>query len=159
MPKRRSPDSNSSPPEVDQTVEVAGGEIDVKEESGFYEAYSGFANNRRTWFIAYGIGAPVLLISQDAAWAALRGSEVGAIAAYFFLAGVALQIVAALIYKTAMWYLYVGELKPKFRHALRYKVADFFSENYLIEVAFDVATLALFSLATLGIVRVITNAL
>ncbi len=147
--------ASSTETEVDQTVHVAGGDIDVKQESGFYEAYSDFARNVRTWFIAYGIGGPVLFASSDSVWPSLRDSGLGPGVVYLFLFGVALQIIGALIYKSAMWYLYVGELQPAFQKTRRYKVADWLSENYLIEAGIDVVTLVLFGLATLVTLKVL----
>lgn len=39
-----------------------------KEETGFYEAYAGFARNLRIWFVAYGIGGPVLFLTNSEVW-------------------------------------------------------------------------------------------
>jgi len=140
---------------VDQRVEIAGGDIDVKEESGFYEAYRDFARNLRTWFIAYGIGGPVLFASADDIWVALKDSGSGQIVIYSFLGGVALQIVAALMYKSAMWYIYIGELKPSFRKTIRHKISDWLSEMYFVEASLDILTLLLFGVATTLALRVL----
>ena len=158
MPKQR-PKPKANPSEVDQTVEVAGGELAVKEETGFYAAYAGFANNLRTWFIAYGIGGPVLLISQDSAWEAIKASGNGSLIGYTFLAGVSVQIFAALMYKTAMWYLYVGELNPAFVKTWKHSWSDWLSENYLLEALLDVVTLGLFAIATINVMRAVAAAL
>lgn len=120
MSSEKSSSGNSSGV-PDTKVEITGGELDVKEESGFYTAYSGFASNLRIWFIAYGIGAPVVLLSNETAWSTVVDSGLGKRLAYFYFIGVAVQIFAALIYKTAMWYLYIGELKKSFRKSLLIK--------------------------------------
>src|SRR5205809_8022604 len=93
-----------------------------KEESGFYEAYAGFARTLRTWFVAYGIGGPVIFLTNDTAAKRFQVSGSSRAVAYSFFAGVALQILAALLYKTAMWYLYRGELEPGLRSARLYKI-------------------------------------
>lgn len=126
----------------------------IKQESGFYEAYAGFARSLRTWFIAYGIGAPVLFLTNKEAWSLISASAQGRTIAYLFLAGVALQIVAAMIYKTAMWYLYVSELENHRASDWRVKVADWISENYWLEIiVFDLGALVLFGWATLKVLQ------
>ncbi len=122
-------------------------------EKGFYEAYAGFARNVRTWFIAYGIGAPVLFVSNPEAWRTISGSGDGRTIAYLFLAGVAVQIAVAILYKTAMWYLYVSELDHHQARGWRYRFSDWVSESYLLEMAFDSATLVLFGVATAKVLR------
>src|SRR5207247_2726974 len=114
---------------------------------GFYEAYAGFARNVRTWFIAYGIGAPVLFVSNAEIWKKISEHGDGRMIAYLFLAGVAVQIAAAMLYKTAMWYLYVSELDHHQAKGWRYQFSDRVSESYVLEMAFDVATLVLFGIA------------
>ena len=74
MPKRPPPLEKNSKEPPDTKVEVTGGELEVKEEKGFYEAYKGFANNLRTWFLAYGIGAPVVLLSNEDSWSLISNS-------------------------------------------------------------------------------------
>jgi len=124
-------------------------------EKGFYEAYAGFARNVRTWFIAYGIGAPVLFVSNQELWKQIAGSGEGRTIAYLFLAGVAVQIAAAMIYKTAMWYLYVSELDRHRAKGWRYRLSDLVSESYLLEMGFDVATLVLFGVATFKVLQLL----
>src|SRR2546430_1820740 len=97
-------------------------------EIGFYEAYAGFARNVRTWFIAYGIGAPVLFVSNPEVWKKISAAGDGQAIAYLFLAGVVVQIVEAMIYKTSMWYLYVSELEHHENvTGWRYKFSDWVS--------------------------------
>jgi hypothetical protein len=128
-----------------------------REEAGFYDAYAGFARNLRTWLIAYGIGGPVLFVSQSFVTEALVKSGTARGVAYAFLGGVVLQIVAALIYKSAMWYCYQGELEPGFRESRRFRVSGFISCAYWLEFSFDLITIALFAWATWRVLSVITG--
>ena len=138
----------------DQRVEVTGGDLDIKEETGFYEAYRDFARNVRTWFIAYGIGGPVLFATSDGTWAKLDASGSGRIVVYCFLGGVVLQILGALLYKSAMWYLYMGELEKSFQKTKVHQIAEWFSEHYIVEAGIDVLTLVSFGVATIAALRV-----
>jgi len=122
---------------------------DEEEDSGFYEAYAGFARALRTWFIAYGIGGPVIFLTNEAAAKILLASGAARTVAYCFLLGVALQIVTALSYKSAMWHLYMGELDPEKKSRRLYKASDWLTQQYWLEVILDIGTLGLFGWATL----------
>jgi hypothetical protein len=124
------------------------------EETGFFEAYAAFARTLRLWFIAYGIGGPAAFLTNEAAGQKLYASGEGRPIAYAFLAGVVLQIAMALIYKSAMWYLYVAEYQPTFKSSRRYNIAYKVSEAFWLEASADAVTLALFGGATLRLVRV-----
>lgn len=132
----------------------AANKADGKSDFGFYESYSGFARSLRIWFIAYGIGGPAIFLTNNDAWRTLAASGQGRSVAYLFLTGVAIQIMEALLYKTAMWYLYVGELAPGTRKRRVYKIADWLSESYMLEGLFDLATLVVFTLAALSVLSV-----
>jgi len=121
---------------------------DKAEDSGFYEAYAGFARALRTWFIAYGIGGPVIFLTNEAASKTLLASGAARAVAYCFLLGVTLQILTAVLYKSAMWHLYMGELDPDKQSRQFYKASDWLTQQYWLEVLLDVGTLALFGWAT-----------
>jgi hypothetical protein len=118
------------------------------EETGFYEPYAEFARSLRIWFLSYGIGGPVLLLTNEPARDALAASGRARFIVLCFLTGVFVQIAVAMSYKTAMWYLYRGESEAKARNGFWYKFSDKLSDNYWIEFSLDIATLFLFSLGT-----------
>src|ERR1700688_1528065 len=80
-----------------------------RRESAFYKPYAGFAHDLRVWFLAYGIGGPALFVTSDSARHSIIPSGAGRSIAYCFLAGAGFQIIVALLYRTAMWYLYMEE--------------------------------------------------
>ena len=125
------------------------------DDKGFYEPYVGFARALRTWFIAYGIGAPVLLIQSETCWTKLMNSGQALIPVFFFLTGVVIQILTAMVYKTAMWYLYMGELNEKMKLKIRYKISDWLSESYCVEFIIDFGTLCFFALATYMVISIL----
>jgi hypothetical protein len=124
-------------------------------ERGFYEPYSGFARTLRTWLIAFGVGAPIVFFQSPSAWAALSSDGSVRPFVYCFLAGIALQVVCALLYKTSMWYLYMEELDEVKENDWRCRAARWLSTAYWLELAFDLASIALFAYATLRAIRVI----
>lgn len=120
-----------------------------RDDSGFYQPYAEFAKNLRTWLIAYGIGAPALILANKAAWDAVKDSGYLACIGALFLSGVALQLIEAILYKHAMWHLYSGELDEGHKQSCWHKAAEWLSEAYMLELFFDVSTVLLFVSATL----------
>jgi hypothetical protein len=76
--------------------------------------------------------------------------------AVLFLLGVFLQVIVALLYKGAMWYLYVGEEDTKMQKKKRYKISDWLSEAFWMEILFDLASIALFAWATILVLNILT---
>jgi hypothetical protein len=125
-----------------------------RQETGFYSAYAEFAKNLRLWFLAYGIGATAIFVTNESAGRRLLSSGVAELVIYLFLGGVALQVFLALLYKTAMWHLYMGEFEAEFKAKWWYKRSEHISDSYSIELACDLATIGCFGAATYLLVKV-----
>jgi hypothetical protein len=117
-------------------------------KEAFHKSYSEFTKTLRTWFVAYGIGGPIVLLSNNAAWGWLvQSGEISLIGLLFLLGGV-LQVISALLNKHAMWYLYMGEELPATKTTRAYKISETYSNQGWIDVVFDTATVLLFGWAT-----------
>lgn len=124
--------------------------------SAYYAPYAEYSKTVRTWFVAYGIGAPVVLLSSDTAWKAIVDANCGESIGFFFLTGVALQLVAALLNKHAMWNMYFQEASLEFATPLNppywdrwiYKISEWYSEQNWVDVLLDLYSLILFGWAT-----------
>lgn len=114
----------------------------------YLKAYGEFAKVLRTWLVAYGVGAPVLLVTNEAVSKAIKESGNAKVIAICFLAGAALQVLLATLNKAAMWGLYYAEENPAMKAKNSYKLAYWFSENFWIDALVDVGTLLLFGIAT-----------
>ena len=114
----------------------------------YLATYAEHSKVLRTWLVAYGIGAPVLLVTNDTISKAIKASGDGKIIAGCFLSGVALQIFLATLNKASMWGIYYGEENQSFKTSIRYKLTFWFSENYCIDFVADIATLVVFGIAT-----------
>jgi len=126
-----------------------------KEESGFYEAYAHFSRTLRAWLVAYGIGAPVLLVSQEFIAHAIIKAGAGGLITWLFLAGVAIQVSAALLYKYSMAYLYFAETDSMPEGAWQVVLSAWLSRAVWIEALFDLASIALFVWGTFLVVAAV----
>ncbi|MGQ0835173.1 MAG: hypothetical protein ACT4O5_09685 [Gammaproteobacteria bacterium] len=135
--------------------DASSSKLPSRKESGFYEPYADLHRNVRLWFLAYGIGAPVFLAQFPGAIDALRAGDLLRVVSGLFLGGVVVQVFAALLYKTAMWYLYMEELGEFSEDTKRVQVSAWLSEQYWLESLFDASTLILFAAATWFTVRTV----
>ena len=126
-------------------------------ERGFYEPYSAFARIVRTWLVAYGVGAPVIFLSNQHIFTRLQSSDSVAEVALFFGIGVGFQLIPAILFKTAMWYLYFGELHPRLQDRWRYHASYWLSEKYWLEAASDLASIVLYVWATISVIQALST--
>jgi len=134
---------------------VVGRKAARRPESGHHEAYASFSRTLRAWFVAYGIGGPVLILNQSKLYDALLTSGRLPVVAGCFLGGVSLQLLATIIYKAAMWYLYRGEYIEALQSHWLYRASDWLAEAMCVELVIDLATAALFAAATLATLNVV----
>ena len=114
----------------------------------FYKAYEEHSKVLRTWLVAYGIGAPVLFLTNDTLAARLAESGSSASVGALFLLGVAAQVGLAAVNKTMMWACYYSERNPSVQERWWSKAAYWLGKFFLIDLMIDVVTLALFGSAT-----------
>jgi hypothetical protein len=118
------------------------------EPDDYFADYDEYAKVLRTWFVAYGIGGPVLLLTNEAVRGKIVASGLSGYIASAFLVGVGLQVVLAITNKTALWGCYKAARQPELRKRRRYCVAHWFAYVLWIDLLFDVVSLFAFGLAT-----------
>ena len=128
-----------------------------KKDAGYFDGYAQFSGVLRTWLIAYGIGGPVLFLTQSRLSDKLSETGQARFVAILFLLGVFLQVIVALLYKGAMWYLYVGEEDAEIQKMKRYKISSWLAEAFWLEIFFDLASIALFTWATIHMLNILTS--
>jgi hypothetical protein len=111
-------------------------------------AYQSHSNTLRTWLAAYGVGAPVLFLTNAAIWTKIAASGEAGELAMLFLTGVFLQVFLASINKSVMWARYYGERTETFKATKRYRFADWVAEQYWIDFLTDNTSMVLFAYAT-----------
>jgi hypothetical protein len=123
--------------------------------SDIYKAYEEHSKNLRTWLVAYGIGGPVLIVSNQRLSDLLINSVDLRNYIYAFLGGVATQVFLSVLNKNVMWGCYCGEQLEEFRNSIFYKFANWFSVQYWIDLLADLISIVLFIYATFGILNII----
>lgn len=122
--------------------------VSKTDEDGYFAAYAGFAGTLRAWLVAYGVGGPALFLTKDRLADRFMHSPYAGAITTLFLLGVGLQVAAAFVYKSTMWFLYVRESNEDKTARFTYRVAEWISEAFLLEAFFDIASIVLLGRAT-----------
>jgi hypothetical protein len=125
----------------------------VRQEFG--DAFDRYETKLRTWFIAYGIGAPILLLTQSTLRDRFLQSPNRRCVGILFLIGIAFQVVESWLYKMTTWYQYRGEVKNEITKSRMYKVSKWIEDHYSVDVIFDALTFILFLIATLKVFPIV----
>jgi hypothetical protein len=120
-----------------------------------YKAYEEYSKTLRTWLVAYGIGAPVLFLTNETLSARVLASPHAECLGILFLSGVSLQVLLAALNKSVMWACYYAELTPVCKTKRRFRFADWISQQYWIDFLIDAASLVLFAFATWRAFRIV----
>ena len=127
------------------------------DDDDHYEAYTAYAKLLRSWFVAYGIGGPVILLSSDVLRNQVIVSGRAGIIGLLFISGVAFQILIAFVNKTLMWSIYYSKIKPKIVTKRWYKAARKICDMFWLDMLADLLTLLTFSAATVLVFLVLAN--
>jgi hypothetical protein len=128
------------------------GRYNKNNDSGYYESYVHYARILRAWLVAYGVGVPVLLVSQRFIAEAIIRKGNGSLITWLFLAGVAVQIIEIFIYKYSQEYLYHDETGAELKNTRRLALAEWFSNAIWFEMLLDLISMALFICGTFMVV-------
>lgn len=120
--------------------------IDQKE--GHFQNYADYSRTLRAWLVAYGIGGPVLFLTNEKVTERVSASPYGDQIVAAFLIGVALQIGLALINKWGAWHMYAGAGDKDYQSSWRYKFWGFVNAQSWIDFWLDVISLIAFVFAT-----------
>jgi hypothetical protein len=128
-------------------------EIDRK---GHYNTYEEYAKNLRTWFVAYGIGGPVLLLTQKSISERIAQSGQARYIVYGFLLGVLFQIMLSFINKWNNWTIYAFSESEDLMKKWCFKLAEIISEQSWIDKLLDVLTIIAFAYSTIKVLLLFT---
>ena len=122
--------------------------------AAFFANYSEYAKTLRAWLVAYGIGGPVLFLTNKDLLSVLKISVYRNCVIDLFLIGVALQVSLAFINKWCAWHMYVGEYEESFQNEKSYKMWAWLNERNWIDMTFDGLSLVSFAISTLIVVHI-----
>lgn len=121
---------------------------ETAEQKALFESYKDFSLTLRAWLIAYGVGGPVILLSQEHLWKKLSSDPNANLIGALFLIGVGLQVFFAAFFKWAMWEIWRATSKPELKTRCPYKIANSASEWYWIDLVTDWGAILAFGFAT-----------
>jgi hypothetical protein len=122
-----------------------------------FDNYSEYSKTLRSWLVAYGIGGPVLFLTNKDAPVKIAQSPHLELIVVLFVGGVALQIFLAFINKWAAWNIYKGELQADYQDGLTYKVWRWINDQSWIDVLIDLGALISFSIATYMVLSILLS--
>ena len=114
-------------------------DYDPTEDAAVFSAYFEYNKILRTWFVAFGIGGPSLLLVNEKVVNKLVAAGCLMNVVWLFLGGVLAQILGALLNKILNWYSYQDRAW-----------AGVVLEHFWIDVLIDVITIICFGKATIS---------
>ncbi len=113
-----------------------------------FQVYKDHSNVLRGWLTAYGVGVPVLLLSQDKLWEKFSHSGSLRDIALLFLGGVGLQAALAALNKYVTWSCYYGEIHDGYKAGYLYKISNWIARQAWIDLVVDLLAIAAFAWGT-----------
>ena len=127
------------------------------EGAASFATYLEYNRVLRTWFVAFGVGGPALFLVNSALAQRLVAERKLVLVVTLFLIGAGAQVIGALINKVANWYLYSAAVDVENPSLLKYRIADWLTEQFWIDILFDVLTIAVFGYAAWILLTVFAN--
>ncbi len=127
------------------------------ESDDLFDEYSEFAKVLRTWFVAYGIGGPVLLISNETVQTKIAHSGFAVWIVIAFLGGVVLQVGMALVIKAALWTSWQASSNRRLKKKCRYYIAKCILNDFWGEFLADATSLISFVVAAYLVYKALTT--
>ncbi len=125
--------------------------------SEYFEQYWRYASSLRQWFVAFGVGAAVILVTGKSELFARLGARRTRLVLLLLGAGILAQILISGLNKLIHWYVYRGEEDEDFQSTRRYRLANWMSRQFCIDVSLDTLTFATFVAASVVLLCCIAN--
>lgn len=127
---------------------------DKSQRDSHFQNYADYSRTLRAWLVAYGIGGPVLFVTNDKISERVAKSGYANEIIVLFLIGVGLQIVLATINKWGAWHMYRGAGDPEYHQTWLYKFWFFINAQSWIDFWIDLISLLVFMIATWRVLNV-----
>jgi len=114
-----------------------------EEAKEYFDQYWQHASVLRNWFVAYGIGALVLVVHDNGSFFITSSHRHLFVLCIAY--GIALQIVLTFVNKLVHWFAYYGSHHEHFTRTKRYKCSYQISEWFYFDIAFDIFTILFYT--------------
>lgn len=128
---------------------------ETTDEKQYLASYAEYAKTLRTWFVAFGIGGPILMVTNASVAERFQKSTATPGIAKLFLVGVGLQVLLAMLNKAVMWACYHAERNVDVRHGRLFRASYWICMQFWIDFLIDVASMIVFAVATIGAFRLL----
>ena len=129
-------------------------DYDEPQKESHFQNYGDYSRTLRVWLVAYGIGGPVLFLTNENLAQKVSSSCYTNQITILFLSGVGLQIVLSLINKWCAWHMYKGAGDPVYQKTRRYKFWGFVNAQSWIDFWIDLISIIAFIFATWRVLNV-----
>lgn len=113
-----------------------------------FDVYHEYAKTLRTWLVGFGVGAPVIFLTQDFVRQMIIDTAWHGLLISLFLLGVGCQVVLALVNKWINWYLYFCQDQGQIDSPTYDRVKSF-SQWYMFDLMLDVITVVCFAVSSI----------
>jgi len=119
-----------------------------RQKKEYLESYHQYNRILRSWFVAFGIGGPVIFLTNDRLYEDFLSLSGKVFIINLFLLGLSIQIFIVFVNKLANWYKY------SHTEGCCYNIANWLIGQFWIDILCDVSTMLVFGL---GIYCLITG--
>jgi hypothetical protein len=121
-----------------------------------YANYQHYNTVLRSWFIGFGVGGPVILISNNDVLLKLKATGCAYFVGSLFFVGVGIQIIISFINKTVGWCNYFSEENNEFANSWQYKTINIFNEQYWLDILADLISIVAFTWVSVIFIKMLT---
>jgi hypothetical protein len=122
--------------------------VSEKEEDSYFSTYEAHSKTLRNWLILYGAAIPAFFLKEETFAGLLKESGQGQMIIALFLLGILLQVAQVFLYKIAMGYIYLGEVKKEFVATNRYEISSWYSEQTWPVIVSDLGSIIVYGWAS-----------
>ena len=122
--------------------------LENTQEVEHFQNYTDYSKTLRSGLVAYGIGGPVLFLTNQSLSDRVSVAPNKRLIIGLFLAGVALQVVLSFLNKWCAWNMYAGENQIAYRLKKRYKVWRIINDWSGLDFCIDAASIIAFICST-----------
>ena len=132
------------------------GDSELIDNDEYFRVFEEYSKTVKGWFIAYGIGAPVLFLTQEKVSEKIIESGEAKLIVLLFLSGVVIQVFIALVNKWNNWYIYLKyDNSKEYNHqGMLVTFCCKLSRQVWIDILIDILSFCLFFFATAKVLMI-----